>query len=224
MCFGIMPQYTAGLGITQGDLVASELISGLAHPGGNVTGPTSIAPQLSGKRLELLKAAVPGISRVAVIWNPAGATAPINLEQTQLAAEALALTLYPLEVRDPGELEAAFEVAREYTSGVLIVGAPLMTANMDRIANLALRNRLPSMYQIREFTEAGGLMCYGPNAVALNRRAVYYVDRILKGARPSDLPVEQPMTFDFVVNMKTARELGITFPHEILLQITEVVE
>jgi putative tryptophan/tyrosine transport system substrate-binding protein len=207
-----------------GDLVGTRLVASLARPGGNVTGLASITSQLAGKRLELLKATVPSVAQVAVIWNPASATAAISLAETQTAASALGLGLLSLEVQDASDLLPALDAAREQADAVVVLGDPFTLGQAARIAELAVQRRLPTVFQPREFTDAGGLMSYGPNFAAQYRRAAYYVDRILKGTKPADLPVEQPMTFDFVVNMKTAQALGIAFPNEIMLQVTEVVQ
>jgi ABC-type uncharacterized transport system substrate-binding protein len=207
-----------------GDLLGNGLVASLARPGGNVTGLTNFSAQLVGKRLELLQQAVPGISRVAAIWNPANPAMPPYLQQTQDAAGELGLTLQPLAVRDATDLEPAFTTARQGADAVLVLTDAVLAPQAARIAELALQSRLPSMFQEREFAQVGGLMAYAPNSVLVYRRAAYYVDRILKGAKPADLPVEQPMTFDFVVNLKTARELGLTFPNEIMLQVTEVIQ
>jgi putative ABC transport system substrate-binding protein len=208
-----------------GDLVEAGLIASLARPGGNVTGLTSMAPQLTGKRLELLEAAIPSVSRVAVLLGVGiGANAPTWIE-LQNAARVLGLELQLLELHDPDGIEGAFGVAtRERAEALLVVTDPLTLNRPQRIVDLAAQNRLPAMYARRDFVVAGGLMAYGPNGAGQHRRAAYYVDRIVKGTRPADLPVEQPMTFEFVVNMKTAQALGITFPNEIMLQVTEVIQ
>jgi putative ABC transport system substrate-binding protein len=208
-----------------GDPVAAGLIASLAHPGGNVTGLTSMVPQLAGKRLELLKATVPGVSRVAVVWDAANpGNAPTRTE-LQAGAQVLGVQLQSLELGGPRGIEGAFQVAtREHAEALLVVSDPVTLNRPQQIVDLAAQSRLPAMYGGRIWVEAGGLMGYGSNSAAQRRRAAYYVDRILKGAKPADLPVEQPMTFDFVVNLKTARELGITFPPEIQLQITEVID
>jgi putative ABC transport system substrate-binding protein len=183
-----------------------------------------MSPTLSGKRLELLTATIPGVSRVAVVWDTVNATSVLGLQETQVAAEVLGVATHPLEVRDSTDFEAAFEAAREHADAALLVGGPLFARHAEHMADLAVRSRLPTMWQERSYAEAGGLMAYGSNITDQYRRAAYYVDRILKGAQPADLPVEQPMTFDFVVNMKTAQGLGITFPNEIMLQVTDVIQ
>jgi putative ABC transport system substrate-binding protein len=208
-----------------GDPVAQGLVASLAHPGGNITGLTNISRQLNLKRLELIKAVVPTAVRVAVLWNPTNPAKRIEIGDVQQAAPLMHLDLQLLEVREPGDFAGAFEAAASGGAAALIVlGDPLTVAQSRRIVDFATANRLPSMFEIKAAAEMGGLIAYGQDELQRWRRAAYYVDRILKGARPADLPVEQPMVFDLVVNLKTARELGLTLPPEILLQITEVVE
>jgi putative tryptophan/tyrosine transport system substrate-binding protein len=206
------------------DPVGAGFVASLARPGGNVTGLSAIRGQLASKRLELLKETIPGAARVAVLWNP-GADLAAEFRETEAAAQTLGLQLQSLEVRGEDDFERAFaEAIGERADALVLLADFLTTGNAERIVPLAARSRLPTMYEYREWVSTGGLMAYGPSQVDQVRRAAYYVDRILKGAKPADLPVEQPMTFDFVVNMKTARELGITFPNEIMLQVTEVIE
>jgi putative ABC transport system substrate-binding protein len=207
-----------------GDLVGVGLVASLARPGGNVTGLTTISPQLSGKRMELLKEAVPGVSRVAAIWNPGSATASGAMRETQAAAESLGLEVYPLPVRSPSELAPAFETARAQVDAVTVMGDPLMLTEAVQIAGLAASSRLPAMYASRAYPDAGGLMGYGANLPDQHRRAASYIDKILKGAKPADLPVEQPREFDFVINLKTAQALGLTIPQHVLLQASEVIQ
>jgi putative ABC transport system substrate-binding protein len=210
------------------DPVRQGFIASLARPGGNLTGLTALNAQLIGKQLELLKDTVPGLARVGYLWNPAIPDRAYELQETEAAAQSLGLRVHPLEARTAEELEGAFAAAATgrvaavfLQNGPVISGSPLHRA---RIVELAARHRLPTMAGYPEFAADGGLLGHGPNRAHQWRRAAYYVDRILKGAKPADLPVEQPMRFDFVVNMKTARELGITIPHEVALQITEVIE
>jgi putative tryptophan/tyrosine transport system substrate-binding protein len=210
--------------VPAGDLVGPGLVASLARPGGNVTGLTTISPQLSGKRLQLLKEMIPDAVRVAMIWNPTNATSVVSLPEVQVAAEALGVALLPLEVRDSTDFEAAFEAAREHAEAVLVVGDPLFVPHAARMADLATRSRLPTMYSERAYAEAGALMAYGSNLDDQFRRAADYVDRILKGARPTDLPIEQPTTFDFVINLRTAQALGLTIPQHVLLQATEIIQ
>jgi putative tryptophan/tyrosine transport system substrate-binding protein len=212
--------------LNSGDPVRNGFVASLSRPGGNITGVSNISPQLSGKRLELLKAAIPGVSRVAILWDPTDPGNLLAFQETQAAAQKLEIHLQSLEVRDPGNLSDAFETAtRERADGVLIPQGPLAFNQRMQIVELTAQHRLPAMYaQNRLEVEAGGLMLYAPSNAGVFRRAAYYVDRILKGANPADLPVEQPMTFDFLVNLKTAQTLGITIPNEIMLQVTEVIQ
>jgi putative tryptophan/tyrosine transport system substrate-binding protein len=208
--------------IGDGDLVAEGLAVSVARPGGNVTGMNHLSRQLDGKRLQLLKDAVPAISRVAVIWD--ASFGPFGHEELKAAARMVGVQLLPLEVHTPEAIESAFESATGGDADALLVMAsPVSLARGERMVELAARARLPAIYAGRLFIDAGGLMIYQPNFSASGRRTGYYVDRILKGAKPADLPIEQPMTFDFVVNLKTAQALGLTFPNEIMLQVTAVL-
>jgi putative ABC transport system substrate-binding protein len=208
-----------------GDPVRTGLAASYARPGGNVTGITVLNTALSTKRLELLKETVPSTARVAVLWNVETNSSVYEFRETETAAQALGVELISLEVRSVEEFETAFEVARRGRADALVViGDTLTNGNPSPIAALAAMSKLPGMYGYRESVLAGGLMSYGPSNADNSRRGAYYVDRILNGAKPADLPVEQPMTFDFVVNMRTAQALGITFPNEILLQVTEVID
>jgi putative ABC transport system substrate-binding protein len=209
-----------------GDPVVLGLVPSLAYPGGNVTGVSAdVQGALIGKRLELLKEAAPGIARVGILVDANTTMRVLNMQAAAAAAGALGLELQVLGVRSSDDLVGAFEMAvQAHVDGLLFVATALLAPNHAQIAELALRHRLPTISQAREVAEAGGLMAYGASLPALSRRGAYYVDRILRGAKPADLPVEQPMTFDFVVNLKTARELGITFPNEIMLQVTDVIQ
>lgn len=208
-----------------GDPVALGLVENLARPGGNITGLSQISPELAGKRLELLREIVPKLSRVAVLWNPQSKISEIDWKETQLAARALGLQLYPVEARSPTDFDKAFEEAIRARVGALaITPDQVFGGNLKRIADLATKHRLPSIYHIREFADAGGLMAYGPDRSDMFRRAATYVDKILKGAKPGDLPVEQPTKFELVVNMKTAKTLGIKIPQSVLLRTDEVIE
>jgi putative ABC transport system substrate-binding protein len=207
------------------DPVATGTVTSLARPGGNVTGLSMMAPVLAGKQLELLQEAVPGLSQVAVLWNPTNPGTVPQLREVEVAAGALGVRLQPVEVRGPNELEGAFvTMTQEQLDGLIVIVDAIFLDHRAQIAELAAKWRLPAVYGLREHVEAGGLMSYSANISDMFRRAAYYVDRILKGAKPADLPVEQPMTFDFVVNLKTAQALGITFPNEIMLQVTEVIQ
>jgi putative ABC transport system substrate-binding protein len=207
-----------------GDLVEVGLVASLARPGGNVTGLTSMAPQLTGKRLELLKATVPDAARVGILLGAGiGANSP-TWNELQSAARSLNLSLVSLELHGPDAVEDVLGAAtRAAADALVVVTDPVTLSRSQRIVDLAAQRRLPAMYAQRQFVVAGGLMAYGPNSPGQFRRAAYYVDRIVKGAKPADLPVEQPMTFDFVINLKTAQALGLTIPQHVLLQATEVI-
>ena len=207
------------------DAVRFGLVASLARPGGNVTGLTSITTQLNGKRLELLKEAVPGFSRVAVLWNPALSERASEFPEVEAAARGLGLQVISLEAREPSELEAAFEAASgQRAEALLTLDNALLYANRSQLAELATKSRLPMMSGSQPLADAGGLMAYGPDPVDQHLRAATFVDKILKGAKPADLPVEQPTTFEFVINLKTAQALGLTIPDRVLLQATEVLQ
>jgi putative tryptophan/tyrosine transport system substrate-binding protein len=207
------------------DPVAEGLVASLARPGGNVTGLTNFARQLGPKRLELLHEALPGVARVAYLWDRATSTEPItSFEIAEGPAQVLGLQLQSLEIREPGNLDAAFEAASREHAEALSVVSPIATGQRAQVLALAAHYRLPAMYNTVEFVREGGLMSYGPDRLAQYRRAAYYVDRILKGGAPADIPVEQPMRFDFVINLQTAQALGLTIPHHVLLQATEVIQ
>jgi ABC-type uncharacterized transport system substrate-binding protein len=207
-----------------GDPVETGLVASLARPGGNVTGLASLAPELSTKRLELLKEIVSKVSLVAVLWNPNGPAPVLAFKETQLAAKRLGLLLQSLEVRGPDDFESAFGGAiRERASALLVISDPLTNTHQRRIVELAAKNRLPAIYPIREFVQAGGLMAYAPDRLEQYRRVAYYVDKILKGAKPADLPVEQPTKFEFVINLKTAKQIGLTIPPNVLARADKVI-
>jgi putative tryptophan/tyrosine transport system substrate-binding protein len=185
---------------------------------------TILAPEHSGKRLALLIEAVPGVSRVAVLWSPASAFSTHEFHVMEAAARGLGVQLQSLEVRDPGEFERAFAAAtREGAGGLSILATPFILRNLDRLVNLALEHRLPAIFWARRFAEAGGLMAYGPSQQDLMRRAAALVGKILQGAKPADLPVEQPMRFELTINLKTAQALGLTIPPMLLFQADEVL-
>jgi len=208
-----------------GDPVGSGLVASLARPGGNITGLSTLAPDLSGKALELLKETVPKVSRVAVIRNPDNPGKTHSLRETEVAARAFGLQLQPLEVRGPSDIEPAFQAARREQAGGLIVLRDVVTVGQTkRIVELALKNRLPTIYNDRDFVDAGGLMSYGPNMSDLFRRAAVYVDKILKGAKPADLPVEQPTKLEFIINLKTAKQIGLTIPPNVLARADKVIK
>ena len=208
-----------------GDPVGTGIVASLARPGGNITGLSGMAPELEGKRLELLRQFVPNLSRVAVFWNPANAFNPAALTQARTAAEVLRLDLLPLAVRTTEELDDAFAAIVKERPGALITFADrIFLHNRVRMMEFAAKNRLPSVNAYRELVEAGGLMSYGPSYEDMHRRAAIYVDKILKGAKPSDLPVEQPTKFELVINLKTARALTLTVPPVLLALADEVIE
>ena len=219
---GTIPIVMVGVG----DPLGSALVTSLARPGANVTGPSSMLAEASGKQLALLKETVPNTSQVAVLWNPANpvwqATA---MRETEVAARAMSLRLQLLEARGPDELEGAFAAMTRERAGALFVPADIIfVRHAQRIAELAARHRLPAMYGFREHVEAGGLMSYAANFAVMFWRAATYVDKILKGAKPADLPVEQPTKFELVINLKTAKALGTTIPQSVLQLADEVFE
>ena len=205
------------------DPVAAGIVDSLARPGGNITGLTRLGRDLSGKRLELLKEVVPGISRVGVLWNADGAG--IGFRAYDAAARALKIPLQSLAVRGPHpDLEGAFQAAAKgRASGVIPVRNFLLNPYTKKIAELAIRNRLPSMWEGSEYVEAGGLMSYSANDADQYRRAAWYVDKILKGAKPADLPVEQPTKFEFIINLQTAKQIGLTIPPNVLARADKVI-
>jgi putative ABC transport system substrate-binding protein len=211
--------------IAVGDPVGTGLVSSLARPGGNVTGLTSMTPELEGKRLELIKEVVPAVSRLAVFWNPANAYQTADAEQVQAAASVLNVPVLSLPVRTGEELDNAFAKAlAEGADAALILADRLFLHNRQRIADFLVKNRLPAMSAYRELVEAGALMSFGPSYAVMHRQAASYVDKILKGTKPADLPVQQPAKFEFVVNLKGAGAIGVTIPHAVLLRADEVIE
>jgi putative ABC transport system substrate-binding protein len=206
------------------DPVAQGFVASLARPGGNITGLTNLAPELSGKRLELLKETVSKISRVAVLWDPSTPGSVVTFKETQVVAPALSIQLQSLEVRNSNDFERAFRAASTDRAGALIVLQSLLTnAHRQRIVDLALNNQLPAMYTQTEYVEVGGLMSYAPSYTDIYRRAATYVDKILKGIKPADLPVEQPMKFEFIINLKTAEQIGLTIPPNVLARANRVI-
>jgi ABC-type uncharacterized transport system substrate-binding protein len=210
------------------DPVASGLVTSLARPGGNVTGLTGLGSELVGKCLEQLKQAVPEASRVAVLWQPgAGGERTENdmLNGAKVAARALGVRLQFVEARASKDLDRAFsEMTRARASALTVLSTAMFSSERRRLVDLAAQNRLPTVFSVREYVDAGGLMSYGPNLTDLFRRAATYVDKILKGAKPADLPVEQPTKFELVINLKTAKALGLTIPQALLLRADQVIE
>jgi putative ABC transport system substrate-binding protein len=216
--------------VTTQDPVATGVVDSLARPGGNITGVTTLQRELSGKRLELLKDAVPGISRVAALVNATqlgkGPDAINDFHWYEAPARALKIRLQPLELRGPNpDFEGAFQAATAgRANGLITVQGSLLTRHAKWIADLAIKNRLPSMHERSDYVEAGGLMSYSANDAESSRRAAVYVDRILKGTKPADLPVEQPTKFEFVVNLKTAKQIGLTIPPEVLARASRLIK
>jgi len=212
--------------VTTVDPVASGIVHSLARPGGNITGVTTLSRELSGKRLELIKEVVPRISRIGVLWAPDYPGAAISFKQYGAVAPALKIQLQSLEVRGPTpDFEGAFQAAAKGGVGALIsIRSVLFNLYPKQIADLAIKNRLPSMYEGNEYMETGGLMTYGPNPADMWRRAAVYVDKILKGAKPADLPVEQPTKFELVINLKTAKQIGLTIPPNVLVRADKVIK
>ena len=209
-----------------GDPVGLGLVASLARPGGNVTGLANLTSELAGKRLELLKEVVPSVSRVAVLWNPvASSSSALRMRETEAAAPSLGIKLQPVEVREANDFERAFSaLKRERADALFPLRSPFISNHVKRIVELAAKNRVPGMYDASEFPEAGGLMSYGTMLPDLDRRAAVYVDKILKGAKPADLPVEQPTKFELVINLKTAKQIGVTIPPNVLSRADKVIK
>ncbi len=207
-----------------GDPVAAGVVDSLARPGGNITGFTTIGFELIGKRLELIKETVPKLTRVAVLWDPR-TTGSQAWKEHELSARELGLQLHSMEIRSANDIEEAFKGATKTRSAALAVSqSPLVNSNLKKIADLALKHRLPAIYTRGDFVDSGGLMSYGADQEEPYRRLAYYIDRILKGAKPAELPVERPMKFEMVINFKTAKTLGLTIPPIVLMRATRVVK
>jgi putative tryptophan/tyrosine transport system substrate-binding protein len=207
------------------DPIGTGHVASLARPGGNLTGLTVMLSETSAKSLEFLKEAVPGLSRVAVIWDPATPSHGTVLTAVQAMGRALGVGLHPLAVRDATEFDSTFAgLARENVGGLLVLSTPLYMGQARRLADLALEYQLPTMFGPKEHADAGGLFSYGPDRADLYRRAAIYVDKILKGANPGELPIQQPTKFELVINLKTATALGLTIPRAILTRADEVIE
>jgi len=207
------------------DPVADGLIDSLARPGGNITGVTDIATVLAGKRLELLKETVPNLSRVAVVWDPQNSSARQQWKESQLPARELGLQLHSMEVSSADRYDGAFkELTKARSAALAVISSSFVTADPKRITDLANKHRLPAIFDRREFVESGGLMSYGSDRSETYRRAAVFVDKILKGTKPTDLPVEQPTKFELGINLKTAKALGLTIPPIVLMRATKVVK
>ena len=207
------------------DPVGSGFVASLARPGGNITGLATLAPEISGKRLELLKETVPRLFRVAVFGTSTRPGTAQQLRETELAAAALGVQLQYLDVLSPTDIETAFRAATKgRADALLVLTSPVLISHRKQIADLAVKNRLPAIYYRREYVEDGGLMTYGVNITDLDRRAATYVDKILKGRNPADLPVEQPMKFEFIINLKAAKQIGLTIPPNVLVGADKVIK
>jgi putative tryptophan/tyrosine transport system substrate-binding protein len=207
------------------DPVGSGFVASLARPGGNITGLSSLAPEISGKQLELLKEIVPRLSRVAVFGEPSNPGNAQRLREVELAAAALGAQFQYLDIQGPKDIDSAFRAAnKERAEAVLVLGGPVLSSHRKALADLAVKSRLPATYSRIEYVEDGGLMTYGPNINDLFRRAAIYVDKILKGAKLADLPVEQPTKFEFVINLKAAKQIGLTIPPNVLVRADKVIK
>jgi len=207
------------------DPVGNGFVASLARPGGNITGLATLSPELSGKRLELLKEILPKLSRVAVLGTSTTPGTAQELKEAELAAGAFGVKLQYLNVLDPKDIEAGFRAAsKERADAVLVLNSAILISQRKQIADLAVKNRLPAMYPQAEYVEDGGLMTYGVSFIDLHRRAATYVDKILKGAKPADLPVEQPIKFELIVNLKTAKQIGLTIPPNVLARADKVIK
>jgi len=207
-----------------GDPVAGGLVDSLARPGGNITGFTNISPVLAGKRLELLKETIPKLTHVAVLWDPLVSSTAQQWKENQLPARKLALQLYSMEISSVDKFESVFaEAIKAGSSALVVAGGPLAASNQKRIAELAIKHRLPSIYPDIRYASAGGVMSYGADRAEPYKRIASMVDKILKGAKPADLPVEQPTKFELVINLKTAKEIGVMIPQSVLYKADKVI-
>ncbi|SRR6266481_2899967 len=207
------------------DPVGSGFVASLARPGGNITGLSTLSPEISGKQLELLKEIVPKLSRVGVLGDVTRPGIPQALREINVAADALGVQVQYLEVRGLKDIEIAFRAAsKEHTDAVLVLGSPVLISQRRQVTDLAVKSRLPATYANSEFVESGGLVFYGPSYTDLFRRAATYVDKILKGAKPADLPVEQPKKFELIINLKAAKQIGLTIPPNVLARADKVIK
>jgi putative tryptophan/tyrosine transport system substrate-binding protein len=211
--------------VQDNDPVGNGFVASLARPGGNITGLSTLRPEISGKQVDLLKETVPRLSRVAVLGSSTTPGTAQALKETELAAGALGVKLQNLDVLGPKDIETAFRAAgKERADAVLVLSASVLNSHRTEIAKLAAKSRLPAIYPFPEYVEAGGLMDYGPSATDLFRRAATYVDKILKGTKPADLPVEQPIKFEFIINLKAAKQIGLTIPPNVLARADRVIK
>ena len=208
-----------------GDPVGVGLVASLARPGGNITGVTTTSVDLSAKRLELLKELTPKISPVAVLWIPTARGNKLQMKETETAAYSMELHLQPSAVEGPNDFESAFSaINRGKARSLIVLGSPMFASHRARIADLAAKSRLPAIYPTSHYVDTGGLMSYGNNLSVVYQRAAVYVDKILKGAKPADLPVERPMKFELVINLKTAKQIGLTIPGSVLYRVDRVIK
>ncbi len=208
-----------------GDPVGTGIVPSLSHPGGNITGLTAISTEMDAKRLELLREVVPSVSYIAVLWNPGSPLQVLAEKQVQAAAQVLRMRVLSLRVKTEEEIKSALAVmARERPDALLVLADRLLLHHRALIMDFATRHQLPGVHAYRELVEAGGLMSFGPSYADMHKRAAYFVDRILKGAKPGDLPVERPLTFELVINLKVAKALGLTIPQSVLLRATEIIQ
>lgn len=207
------------------DPISTGVVESLARPGGNITGLSVMASELSAKRIELLHTLLPRVNRMAALWDSSNPGMALRVRETQVAAEQLRIAFFDAGTRDLEGLEAMFaEILRQRPGALLVTAEPFTNRHRDRILEFAMRNRIPAMYEESRFVEAGGLLSYGPNILDMYRRSAIYVDKILKGAKPSDLPVEQPTKFELVINLKTAKALGITIPQSVLVRVDKTIQ
>jgi len=211
--------------LTTGDPVAAGLVDSLARPGGNITGYADVGTELTGKRLELLKETIPKLSRVALLWNPENPTTAQSRENSQLAARELGLELHSMEIRTPKDIEGAFkEAIKARSTGLLVTQLPITIYNQKQIVDLAAKNRLPAIYPREDFVESGGLMSYAPDRFGSYKRVAAMIDKIFKGKKPADLPVEEPIKFEFTINLKAAKQIGMTIPANVLYRADRVIQ
>jgi putative ABC transport system substrate-binding protein len=211
--------------IAVGDPVGTGLIKSLHHPGGNATGVTSIASDLEGKRLELLREVVPKVNSVAALWNPVSPFQVVSEKELQAAAQGLRIRILSLPVKSPEDIEAAFGImGKERPEALMVLADRFFLHHRARIMEFAVQNRLPGVHAYQELVETGGLMSYGPSYAEMHRRAAYFVDRILKGTKPADLPVERPTRFELMINLKTAKQIGLTIPPTVLARANKVIK
>ena len=207
------------------DPVAFGFVASLARPGSNITGFAFLLPEISGKRLELLKDTIPELTHVAVLWNAANTYKAVDLKEVQAVGDALRVAVHTFPVRGPSDFDEAFKTAiKRRTGGLLTLDDPFTLAHRTRIVDLALRHRLPAVYAVSPFVDAGGLMFYGPDRGDQNRRAATFVDKILKGTKPTDLPVERPTKFELIINLKAAKQIGLTIPPDVLARANRVIK